>query len=137
MPKESRFDVLWDDFMIAAKEQDRDFSKRRIEVQTVSCDSRLNFSLDEQDPVMSRFTCMNPYCSHQWKLHEIRDMKPGERRLLFATVLLEDYEGRNVWPEKLCDKTEGNKLFSSIRPATREEIIESRVKRLISIREES
>lgn len=131
-PEPSRFEVLWGDFKIVAKDK-QDGRKEVIEVCTHSCGRRLNFVLDEQDPINSRYVCMGMYCRHEWKLHEIRDMTTTQRRDLFYTKLLEDYD--DEWPIKLCEKTDGKRLFSSTRPATKEEIIQSRVRRLIEERE--
>ncbi len=111
-----------------------------IAVRHRNCRGEVKFDLNEQDPIMSEYSCDGlaqdgwTYCDWTWKAVDVAKMSHTDLQHHFYTELLEDANDLVDWPIKLCEIDNGAIRYSSTRPCTKEEILRTRVKRLLTVR---
>lgn len=137
-PARSTFEVKFGDLKIlrSYELEEREDKEQLLQVYTRSCHGRVEYRDNPVDRPMSRYVCLSPYCgTHQWFQHEIDAMDKYRLQNIFYSIFATPWEDLGAWPIKLCEKTEGNRCFSSTRPCTKEELLESRAKQLLEFRE--
>lgn len=138
-PESSSFQTTHADLRIVA-DNTKNPAPPRLNVCHRWCDTKIHYVYDPAAPEKASFYCASRLCYDQgnsfrhWDVDEIQRSQEVSLQRIFYTVLLENPEDLKEWPDRLVDKTDGQKVFLGIRPTTKEEMCEKRVKRLLEIR---
>jgi hypothetical protein len=114
--------------------------EQKLIVRHRACRGEVKFDLNEQDPIMSEYSCDGylqdgyVYCDWRWRLHVVQQLTLQDVRHHFYTELVEKVEDLNDWPIKLTEAQTRGLRYSTTRPCTKDEVLRSRVKRLLEIR---
>jgi hypothetical protein len=144
LPAASSFNVVPRDLKFIQVYAGYDYDgPESILVRHGGCRGVVTFEPDEQDPIMSSYSCQGhisdgyTYCDWTWKLADLLRMSQEDLRHHFYTELCEDTEDLRDWPVRLTWIEAGANRYTALRPCTREEVLTSRVKRLLEIREKT
>lgn len=116
--------------------------KHLIAVRHSGCRGEIRYDPNEQDPIMSEYVCCGYgddglYCTQSWPLTAIQAMDEIALRSHFYTELIENADDLGEWPIKLCEVTNGAIRYSTTRPLTKAELLASRARRILEIREKA
>lgn len=134
-PGASTFQTLPVDLALIKGHSAENRSSWGLEVYHRDCGRRVDFRLNERDPILSNYICNDYSCPGSWDLRDLLKMTVLEIQKTFYTLLIEDDDDLDDRPIKLIEIDNGRQRYSSTRPCTNRELMESRVKRLVAIRE--
>lgn len=96
------------------------------------CETLVEYLKHRTDDILSVFSCGG--CSKKWTLSELRKLPLRGLMPELKTKLVEKSEDLIGWPSKLVEVEVSKIRYSTLRPATLEEVLTSRVKCLLEIR---
>lgn len=133
LPSASIFAPVLADFKVIQPYSAHDFNEKKKLIKVLhielGCMRQVHFRPDSKDHIMSRYRCD---CGDFWELRYLPAVKSEALAAQFSTLMVEDDDD---WPEKLDWVTNKTVRYETVRPLSPAELLESRAKRILAIRE--
>jgi hypothetical protein len=134
-PRASCFPTVHSDFKILAYQELHPEGKGDAISIKHNCGSTMRYCHNSMDPIMGKYECGG--CNHELKVAALPNIMTVDLQMAYKTTLVETTKDLQEIPGKLVEVFDKNArvAYQTIREMTNTEIIESRAKRLVTLRE--